>query len=237
MVDEIEMLLSDYGVREIFISDDNFNLKTSHAVAFCEEILRRGLKFHWACPNGVRVDLLSRELLELMKRAGCHLIGLGIESGNQEILDRAKKNLDLSVVREACGEIDRAGITAVGFFVLGLPRETLRTLEQTLELSRSLPLKRAWFSILAPYPGSEIFQEYIRGEDLGKLEWEHIDVVGKHVAQLSSVPPETLDRYQKKAAWAFYRRPRIMLDLALYQGPSTIAAFLHSRFFLNIVRR
>ena len=237
VVDEIEMLLSDYGVREIFISDDNFNLKTSHAVAFCEEILRRGLKFPWACPNGLRVDRLSPKLLGLMKRAGCHLIGLGIESGNQEILDRAKKSLDLSVVREACQEIDEAGITAVGFFVFGLPGETVETLEQTIALAKSLPLKRAWFNTLAPYPGSEVFEEYIRDRDLEELEWEHLYTVGKDIAQLSSVPPETLDRYQKKAAWSFYRRPGILLDLALSQRPATVAGFFRSRFFRDMVRR
>ena len=237
VVDEIEMLLNDYGVREIFISDDNFNLKTSHAVMFCKEILRRKLDFTWSCPNGLRVDLLSRELLELMKKAGCHLIGLGIESGNQEILDRAKKNLDLSVVREACGEIDNAGITAVGFFVFGLPGETVETLEQTITLAKSLPLKRAWFNILAPYPGSEVFQEFIRGRELGDLDWEQFNTVGKNIAQLSSVAPEALDRYQKKAAWSFYRRPGILIDLALSQRPSTIAGFLRSRFFREMVRR
>jgi len=237
VVDEIEMLMKEYGVREVFIGDDNFNLKTSHAAGVCEEILNRRLKIHWACPNGLRVDSLTPELLGLMKRAGCHLVGLGIESASQEILDRAKKALDLSKVRSVCDDIKRAGITAVGFFVLGLPGETKESIMETIEFAKSLPLKRAWFNILAPYPGSELFDIYVAREnlDLDKVDWSTFDTSGKQVARMSSVGPEALDRLQKKAAWSFYARPRILVDLAISQRPSTIAAFLRSQFFHNIL--
>lgn len=237
VVDEIQMLMQDYGVREIFMGDDNFNLKTSHAADICEEILRRGMKLPWACPNGVRVDSLKPDLLALMKRSGCHLVGLGIESGDQRVLDMAKKSLDLSIVPRVCKEIDDAGITAVGFFVLGLPGDTRETVEKTMRFSRELPLKRAWFNILAPYPGSEVFEMYLRDRNIGSLEWRALDTCGDDVAQLSDVSPEELDRLQKRAAFRFYARPRIMLDLLLSQRPATIVSLFRTRFFQKILRR
>lgn len=237
VVDEIEMLMKDFGVREIFISDDNFNLKPSHAVDVCEEIRKRRLKIHWACPNGLRVDSLTPEFLALMKEAGCHLIGLGIESGSQEILDRAKKSLDLSIVPRVCGDITDAGITAVGFFVLGLPGETTQTLEKTIDFAKSLPLKRAWFNILAPYPGSEIFEAFSENKDLDGIAWRCLDTSGKEVAQMSEVSPRELDIYQKKAAKTFYSQPRVLWDLVISQRPATIAAFIRSQFFQNILGR
>ena len=237
VVDEIEMLIKDYGVREIFMGDDNFNLKTAHALDICEEIMRRGLMFPWACPNGVRVDSLTPELLATMKRSGCHLLGLGIESGDQKVLDRAKKSLDLSIVPRVCDDISRAGITAVGFFVLGLPGDTLATIEKTIWFSKALSLKRAWFNILAPYPGSELFETYLKDKNLDSLEWRALDTCGDDVAQMSAVSPDELDKLQKRAAFSFYMRPRILFDLLISQRPATIISFLRTRFFKKILGR
>ena len=237
VVDEIEMLMKDYGVREIFMGDDNFNLKTSHATEICEQVLRRGLTLPWACPNGVRVDSLKPDLLALMKRAGAHLVGLGIESGDQEVLDRAKKGLDLSIVPHVCREIDEAGITAVGFFVLGLPGDNRETVEKTIKFSRALPLKRAWFNILAPYPGSELFEMYLKDRNIDSLEWSALDTCGDDVAQMSSGSPEELDKLQKRAAFLFYARPRILFDLLISQRPATIISLFRTRFFQKILGR
>jgi anaerobic magnesium-protoporphyrin IX monomethyl ester cyclase len=237
VVDEIEMLTRDFGVREIFMGDDNFNLRASHAIDICNEILERDLQLPWACPNGVRVDSLTPDLLGLMKRSGCHLIGLGIESGDQAVLDRAKKSLDLSIVPQVCAEIEAAGITAVGFFVLGLPGDTRETVENTIEFAKSLPLKRAWFNILAPYPGSEIFDAYVTGRGMDELEWRNLDSFGDDVAQLSDLRPDELDRLQKRAALSFYLRPRILFDLVISQRPATLVSFLRTRFFAKLIRR
>ena len=70
VVDEIENLINNYGVKEIQIEDDNFTLKKQHATAVCEEIIKRKIKIHWSLPNGVRIDKLDPELLKLMKKSG-----------------------------------------------------------------------------------------------------------------------------------------------------------------------
>ena len=100
VVDEIENLINNYGIKEIQIEDDNFTLKRKHAVAVCEEIIKRKIKVHWSLPNGVRIDKLDPELLSLMKKSGCYFMALGIESANQRILDIIKKHLDKNLVRK-----------------------------------------------------------------------------------------------------------------------------------------
>ena len=100
VVDEIENLINNYGVKEIQIEDDNFTLKRHHAAAVCEEILKRKIKIHWSLPNGVRIDKLDPELLKLMKKSGCYSMALGIESANQRIQDMTKKHLDINLVRK-----------------------------------------------------------------------------------------------------------------------------------------
>ncbi len=82
VVDGIEMLIKDYGVKEIQIEDDNFTMTRSHTVAVCEEIIKRNISIAWSLPNGVRIDRLDPELLQLMKKSGCYMMSLGIESGN-----------------------------------------------------------------------------------------------------------------------------------------------------------
>lgn len=237
VLDEIEMLMRDFGVREIFVSDDNFNMKAAHAFEFCEEVFRRKLEFPWACPNGLRVDSITPELLDAMKKAGCHLIGLGIESGNQAILDRAGKKLDLSIVRRVCENIDRVGIMAVGFFILGLPGETKETAEQTIAFAKSLKLKRAQFTILAPYPGCELFDDFVSEKNIEEIDWEFLDAYGRHVVQMASLTPEELDHYQKKAAREFYSRPGILLNTLTSQRLSTVAAFTRTKFFRGMTGR
>lgn len=91
VVDEIEYLVKEFNVREVHFEDDNLTLKKEHIEGICNLILKRKIKINWATPNGVRVDTLDLELLKLMKKSGCYFIAFGIESGNQGILDQAKK--------------------------------------------------------------------------------------------------------------------------------------------------
>ena len=145
VVDEIENLINNYGVKEIQIEDDNFTLKRIHAVAVCEEIIKRKIKVHWSLPNGVRIDKLDAELLSLMKKSGCYYIALGIESANQRILDMIKKRLDKNVVRKVVTMVIDSGIEGVGFFMIGLPTETREEIMETINFACSLDLKRAAF--------------------------------------------------------------------------------------------
>ena len=85
---EIKYLYDKLGIREIHIIDDNFTFFRPLVIEFCEKILRENLKIFWACPNGVRVDSLDKELLQLMEKSGCVSFGLGIESGSERILKK-----------------------------------------------------------------------------------------------------------------------------------------------------
>jgi len=98
VMEEMELLMNRYGVREFTIEDDNFTLNRNLVQEFCDEILGRGWKIHWSCPSGVRLDTLDKKLLLLMERAGCYSFGVGIESGSQCILDQMKKKLPWSLL-------------------------------------------------------------------------------------------------------------------------------------------
>lgn len=175
VVDEIEMLMNDFGVKSIHFADDNFTFYRDHAVAVCNEIIERNLDITWGCPNGVRADRVDKDLLLLMKKAGCNMLSFGIESGSQEILKNIKKALALSKVPSVIKNAKDCGITTFGFFVLGLPGETRETIRETIDFSKNIALDRAWFFIFAPLPGSELFDEWVKGKNLSEIDWGLLD--------------------------------------------------------------
>jgi radical SAM superfamily enzyme YgiQ (UPF0313 family) len=211
VVDEIQRLVDDYGVKEIQIEDDNFTLKRDHVLAICDEILARGIRVHWSLRNGVRIDRLDNEMLAMMKRSGCYLMALGIESANQRILDMVSKRLDLNIVREQVGHVVDAGIQAWGFFMIGFPTETREEIANTVEYALSLPLHRVQFTKTTPLPGTPIYEwwktEWGKGRD---IDWSSFNYYN-FASDWSEVSSQELNAIQKRAHLRYYSRPRNFL--------------------------
>ncbi|MHA1711577.1 MAG: B12-binding domain-containing radical SAM protein [Candidatus Freyarchaeota archaeon] len=190
VVDEIEEVLG-YGFDEIIFEDDTFTLNHKHAFAVCDEIISRGLKFRW-CANA-RVDTVTRELLEKMKEAGCYFVMFGVESGNQEILDKCKKRITIEEVRKAVKMAKELGISILSSFILGLPGETKETIEQTMRFAEELGPFYG-FHLLAPFPGSEVRE---RADELGIViltdDWSRYDA-NRAVTRTHAVSAEYLNK-------------------------------------------
>ena len=209
VLDEVELLTDRYGVREIHFVDDNFTYRKSYVMRFCEEVRRRGVRVHWTCPNGVRLNTLDEELLRAMKGAGCYCVSVGIESGSQRVLDAMKKELTLGEIREKVGLIRRVGLVPIGFFMLGFPSETREEMAETLRFSQELGLKRANFMLFHPFPGTEAFRW------IGKRKTRNgMLLTAPSYAEVSYVPEGftagELKMWQRKAFLGFYLRPAIL---------------------------
>ena len=157
VIEEIKYLVDSFGVREIHFEDDNLTLRREHAESLGKLILDSGIHINWACPNGVRADRIDEPLLRLMKRSGCYYLAFGIESANQDILDRVGKRERIEDIERAIEMAAGAGIICQGFFIFGLPGETAATIEQTIRFARRSKLARAQFLILDVLPGSELW--------------------------------------------------------------------------------
>jgi len=214
VVDEIERLVNEYGVKEIQIEDDNFTMKREHVLAMCNELLERKIKVLWSLPNGVRIDRLDKEMLREMKRAGCYLMALGIESANERILDMVSKHLKPSMVRGVVNDVVEAGIEAWGFFMIGFPTETRAEIENTVEFALSLPLSRLQFTKTTPLPGTPIYdwwREKIGGGQ--EIDWSKFNYY-EFDADWSEVSAAEIGKIQRRAHFAFYSRPRNFLKVA-----------------------
>jgi radical SAM superfamily enzyme YgiQ (UPF0313 family) len=188
VLDEIEQGLA-LGFKEVDVADDLLTANHKHLFAFCDEIMKRGLKFKWSAFS--RVDTVNMEVLTKMRQAGCVGLLYGVESGNQEILDKIKKKITLEKVKEATRMANAVGINVHATFVLGLPGESKETLAQTLEFAQGLDVFYG-IHVLAPFPGTEIrekAEEY--GIEILTNDWSKYDC-NRPITRTKDAGPEEI---------------------------------------------
>jgi anaerobic magnesium-protoporphyrin IX monomethyl ester cyclase len=156
-VDEVEFLKNKYGFEGFDFWDDTLTISREHIKRICGEIIKRNLKINWYAPT--RANVVDREVLSWMRKAGCVRMSFGVESGSPRILKIIKKNILPEQAIEAAKLASEAGIVVVMNFMVNLPYETMDDLKMTIELMKRLNgiknVKPAYgFSIA--YPGTEM---------------------------------------------------------------------------------
>jgi radical SAM superfamily enzyme YgiQ (UPF0313 family) len=164
VVDELEYLINNFGIREIHIWDDNFTLRRKHVLNICKEILRRKLDLTFACPNGVRIDYLDKEILTIMRRAGFYALTFAVESGSQSILNKSNKRVDLRIIPKTVKLAKKMGYYIPAYFIFGLPGETYETARRSIQFAKSIPFDRIAFFVAQPLPGSKHFNDLIQND-------------------------------------------------------------------------
>ncbi|MFA5047587.1 MAG: radical SAM protein [Patescibacteria group bacterium] len=157
VVSELEHWISKGFVNYEF-NDDCFSLDLDRAERICDLIIEKGLKITWQLYNGIRVDRVSKILLEKMKASGCVFIAYGCESGNQKIIDNMGKAIKLEQVKEAVRLTNEVGIKNSVNFIIGHPGETWATAMETLKFAKTLPTGFVNMYNLIPYPGTELYR-------------------------------------------------------------------------------
>lgn len=144
------------GIKEIEIYDDTFNWHHSRTIDICNGIIDKRIDIKWSIRD--RVDKVTEEVLEKLKKAGCYRIHLGIETGSERVMKLIKKRITIDQARSAVKAAKRHKFTILTYFMFGLPGETVKEAEETLELALELNTDYAEFSIMIPYPGTEAYQ-------------------------------------------------------------------------------
>jgi anaerobic magnesium-protoporphyrin IX monomethyl ester cyclase len=217
VVDEIEMLVNKYGVKEIDIYDDCFNFDLKRAEKILDLIIKRKIKVKIRCSNGLRADRVNERFLRKMKRAGCIYIAYGIESGNQKVLDKIPKGETLEQIKKAVMLTHKVGIMVCGFFVFGLLGDTKETMQQTIDLAKKLPLDVVSFNIATPYPGTRLFDIVKREGKMLLNDWDIFHhTSGKIIFTHPDVPsPKDVEEAYKRAHREFYMRPKYVVKMIL----------------------
>lgn len=157
VLDDVEWLVTDYDARGVYFREDHFTLSPERTRAFCEGLLRRGLRIEWACES--RADSLDPDLLRLMERAGCRWLYIGVESGSPRMLQIMHKEETLGDFRNAFGWCRQAGIKTYASFVVGMPGETPRDVRSTLRFAREIEPDSVTFNIFVGIPDSPWYQQ------------------------------------------------------------------------------
>jgi len=213
--------LADLGVKNIHMYADLFTVNRDQVMGLCERLLSEKLNIRWTCNS--RVDFVDREMLQMMARAGCHFIAWGIESSNAAILAHARKGVDPDRAQQSLTWSREAGIRNWGYFIIGLPGETVDTIKDTIAFSKRLPLDIALFHVAAPYPGTPFFDEVIRNRWFRPdTRWEEIDMDQSTVLDYPGLSAEQLVYWQKRAFREWALRPRPLFTYA-----SMLASDLH----------
>ncbi len=229
IIKEIEFLIKNYKVKEIDFQDDNFTLNHERVNKFCDLMIKKRLNKNiiWKVSNGVRCDRLTLPLLKKMKKAGCYMLALGIESGNQEILNKMKKLERLGDIKNAVKWCKKAGIETRGLFIFGLPGENEKTMQDTINFAKSLPLDTASFHIAIPMPKTEFWDIIEREGKFLDINWENYTAYSKGTFTLGDVNPELMQKMVKKAFKEFYMRPSYVVRRFLkIRSPNDFKIFI-----------
>lgn len=157
VVAEIESLVRDYGIQELDFVDDSVSVSRSRLKRICELMIEKGIDIKWTTPNGIAIWTLDREMLRLMKRAGCYRLVFGFESGDPETLAFIRKRYGLDHVRDIVKYANRLGFWTVGTFIVGFPYESGKNIQNTSDFAASLGLDLAMFYCATPYPGTDLY--------------------------------------------------------------------------------
>jgi len=217
VVDEIESLLR-HGFQRVNFSDDFFTSNIGRVRAICDEINRRGLVFQWTA--FARADSVSPELLQIMRRTGCDTIFFGMESGNQEMLDRVRKRVKLDRIRQAVADSKAAGMRVFGSFIVGLPGETRETLMDSHRFAEGLDIMYG-YHFLAPFPGTTVYDQMDQYDlELLSHNWSDYDA-NSAIVQTSSVTAADIESFVEEYYMKTVRAVEARIEAEMQAGSAS----------------
>ena len=246
VLDHIQFVVDKYRVKNIFFEDDNLTLDLKRFEAICDGLIERKINIGWETPNGIRADCLNMQLLRKMKKSGANSIFVGVESGDQQILDKVIcKNLDLNRVVEFAKNADEIGIKTGAFYIIGFPGETKENMQRTVDFA--LELKRKYdvgmhLFMATPSYGTKLYKECkAKGYIEGDLSWNAFAQARQPKglplittdeftpAEVKEIAAKALAEYKKLSLIGHLKHPKKALKTAFGQ-PQLIGKYIKSLF-------
>lgn len=209
-VEQIKHLNKHYGIRQIQFYDDTFTVMKKNVLRFCELMQRENLGVTWSAY--IRGDCFSDDLAAAMKKAGCHQVLVGIETGNARIAERIGKPIDRDKYRKAVQIAHAHGLEVRASFIVGNMDETWQTMVDTLEFAIDLDVDLFQLSISTPYPGTALFKEAEERGWLKHKNWYRYGQ-GEVLVEQPQIRAEEIYRFERYAFRRFYLRPRVVLRM------------------------
>jgi len=231
MVEYLSYLQDRFNIKHVIIYDDTFTLKRQRVIDFCELKIKSGLKMSFNC--AARTEQLDFEMLKLLKRAGCWMISLGIETGDPELLKKHRSYLPnnkmdnpLENIRAMVNLIRKAGIRVKGLFMLGLPGETEESIRNSMNYVFTLPLDEFNLTKLTPFPGAPMYST-IREHGSFEENWELMNALN-FIFVPKGFTKERMEECYREFYRCYFTRPAILLKYVtmIWKSPHSWKRFV-----------
>jgi radical SAM superfamily enzyme YgiQ (UPF0313 family) len=222
----VKYLKERFGIRHINFYDDQFTFHRGRIEEFCRMMIDRPLGVTFNC--AARAEHIDHELLRLMKAAGCWMVSLGIESGDEKLLVQHRQNVDLDLLAETIRTIKSCGIRTKGLLMMGLPGESVESIRRSMEYVFSLPIDDFNLAKFTPFPGSPIYEQIHKlgqfDEDWQKMDCMHFQFVPQGMEKLQ------LDQLYLEFYKSHFKRNRVLLGYLsmLWKSPDSWRRFVGS---------
>jgi len=220
-------------VKEFFFDDDTFNIQKARTIELCAKLKPLGMT--WSCTSRVTTDF---ETLKAMKEAGCRLLIVGYESGDQQILKNIKKGATVERARQFTKDCHKLGLVVHGDFILGLPGETHETINNTIAFAKELDVETIQVSVAHAYPGTELYDHVVKnGFILGDNKM--VDEGGHQLAQIQypGLPADDIMSAVHRFYDEYYFRPKAVyriLRKAVFDSNDRKRLYKEAKSFLKL---
>jgi anaerobic magnesium-protoporphyrin IX monomethyl ester cyclase len=208
LMDEIRLVVGNYGYDGVAFVDDNFTLDPRRVVGLSKAIIDEGIDIKWWCFSRTDTIVRNPEMVSWMGKSGCRYVFMGIESANQSTLDSFSKKTSKEQASRAVRTLKDNGIETLAAYILGAPDETREMVEETIKFSIKLDTGGVQYTLLTPYPGTQLFKEM--KDRLLTDDWELFDCTHP-VLRSDHLTPDELRGLLFKAYKSFYIRPKRLL--------------------------
>ena len=220
-------------VKEFFFDDDTFNIQKARTIELCEKL--KPLKMTWSCTSRVTTDY---ETLKSMRDAGCRLLIVGYESGDQQILKNIKKGATVERARDFTRDCKKLGLVVHGDFILGLPGETRETIKKTIAFAKELDVETIQVSLAHAYPGTELY-DFAKQNGFITNGQQMVDEGGHQLAQIEypGLPREEVMEAVHRFYDEYYFRPKAVFRIvrkAIFDNDERKRLYKEAKSFLKL---
>ncbi|MEW6068525.1 MAG: radical SAM protein [Nitrospirota bacterium] len=204
VINEIEDIVFNHGFNGIAFLDDNFTLNPERVKDICREIIKRKLDIYWWCFSRADILLRNEDMVKIMADAGARYIFIGFESYTEETLKHYRKRITPEHSAEVIKLLKSYGISTHASFIIGDTYETKNMALDTIKFAKKLSPEAVQFSVLTPYPGTQLFNEV--KDRIFTYDWDLYDCLNP-VFRLDHLSPDDIQRLLKRAYISFYLSP------------------------------
>lgn len=205
IIEEIKILVNKYGRREIEFLDDTFTIDEQRTLKICKLIKDEGIDISWYCST--RVDRFTKNIAQALRKAGCHSVFFGLESGVQENLDFLNKGFKLKQSEIAVKLAKKEKINVIAYFIIGLSQDNRKKIIDTINFSKKIKPKFSIFHQLTPMPGTKVYDIAEENNLFLTKDWSKYVTMSNPVIKIPNVSNEELIKLLKKANFNFYLKP------------------------------